>query len=185
MPRLMNTLALALLFVTLTGCVSYSEDRAVYHSTYLSPKTVFVTDTITGEAVWTYDAPPGHYLTTEFEVGSGRWEWIRPERGYPTRLEWALYPETASKSLLRRNHFRGRPIESGTYPLDARPVRQGFSIRPPFDPATDLPSASRSIEDIERDILEEGLPEPDVSEAGAEQAADEVESAVEEDLLAP
>ena len=185
MPRLMNTLALALLFVTLTGCVSYSEDRTVYHSTYIAPKTVFVIDVVTDEAVWTYDVPPGHTLTAEFEVGSGRWEWIRPERGYPTRLEWGLYPETASKSLLRRNHFRSSPIDSGTYPLDGRPVRIGFSIGEPIDPAADLPSASRSIEDIERDILEDDLPEPDVSEAGAEQAADEVEAGVEEDLLAP
>ncbi len=183
MTRLMSTLALALLFVATTGCASYSEDRAVYHSTYMSPKTVHVTDVISGEAVWTYDVPPGHILMVEFDVGSGNLESIRQERGYPTRMEWALYPENAGRSLLRKNHFRGSFVENGEQPLQGRPVRLGFTIGQPIDPTTSVAPRPRTIEEIERDINEsDDLPEPDEVEEGAEDAADAVEAPVEEEM---
>lgn len=182
MTRLMSTLALALLFVASTGCASYSEDRAVYHSTYMSPKTVHVTDVISGEAVWTYDVPPGHILMVEFDVGSGTLESVRQERGYPTRMEWALYPETAGRSLLRKNHFRGSSVESGEQPLMARPIRLGFTVGQPIDPTTSVAPRPRTIEEIERDINADDLPEPDAAEEGAQDAADAVEESVDDEM---
>lgn len=186
MTRLMSTLALAVLFVASTGCASYSEDRAVYHSTYMSPKTVHVTDVITGEAVWTYDVPPGHVLMVEFDVGAGTLESIRQERGYPTRMEWALYPEQAGRSLLRKNHFRGSSVERGTQPLQSRPIRLGFTVGEPVDPTTTMAPRARTIEEIQRDINNDDLPEPDGTEEGAEEGAedavDEVEAGVEDEM---
>ena len=180
MTRLMSTLALALLFLGATGCASYSEDRSVFHSTAMSPKTYYVIDVISGETVWTYDIPPGHVLMVEFDVEKGAaLESIRQERGYPNYMEWALYHESAGRSLLRKNHFRGTAVERGEQTLPGRPIRQGFTIGEPVDPATIAPPV-RSIEDIQRDINQDDLPEPDAPEQGAEDAAGAVEQPVEE-----
>ncbi|MFI4861162.1 MAG: hypothetical protein ACIAXF_10815 [Phycisphaerales bacterium JB063] len=173
----MSTLLLAVLFVGSTGCASYSEDRATYHSTYMSPKTVSVIDVLTDETVWSYDVPPGHVLMVEFDVDTGRLESIRQERGEPTRMEWALYPESAGRSLLRKQHFRGSSVERGTHDLDGRPVRLEMTVGKPVSPEA-LSPAPRSIEEIERDLL----PEPDAAEEApdaAEDAAEEVEDAAE------
>ncbi|XAL98159.1 hypothetical protein OT109_11180 [Phycisphaeraceae bacterium D3-23] len=175
MTRLMSTLLLAVLFVGTTGCASYSEDRATYHSTYMSPKTVLVVDVLTEETVWSYDVPPNHVLMVEFDVGTGRLESIRQERGEPTRMEWALYHETAGRSLLRKQHFRGSSIERGVHALEGRPVRLEMTVGRPVGPEAFGP-APRSIEDIERDLL----PEPDGPEDAVDDAAEDVEDAVEE-----
>jgi len=175
MTRLMSTLALALVFVGSTGCASYSEDRAVYQSTYMSPKSVYVTDVISGDTIWSYDVPPGHVLMVEFDVGSGTLESVRQERGNPTTMEWALYPESAGRSLLRKNHFRGTAIETGEQTLPGRPIRTGFTVGQPVDSNT-LAPAPRTIEEIERDINRDALPEPD----GAEDAGEAVEQDVDD-----
>ncbi|MEM9416648.1 MAG: hypothetical protein AAGA29_14400 [Planctomycetota bacterium] len=175
MTRLMSTLLLAVLFVGATGCASYSEDRATYHSTYMSPKTVTVVDVLTDESVWSYDVPPGHVLMVEFDVGRGNLESIRQERGNPTTLEWALYPESAGRSLLRKQHFRGSSVERGTHDLDGRPVRLEMTVGEPVSPEAIAP-APRTIEEIEADLL----PEPDAPEAAEEAVEDAADDAAEE-----
>jgi len=175
MTRLISTLTLALLFVATTGCTSYSEDRAVYQSTYMSPKTVYVTDVISGDTIWTYAVPPGHVLMVEFDVGSGTLESVRQERGNPTTMEWAVYPEAAGRSLLRKNHFRGSAVERGEQSLPGRPIRMGFTVGEPVDSNTVAPPP-RTIEEIEADINRDALPEPD----GAEDAGEAVEQPVED-----
>lgn len=179
MTRLISTLAMAALFLATTGCASYSEDRAVYHSTNMSPKSVYVTDVLTGDTIWSYDVPPGHVLMIEFDVGSGTLESVRQERGYPNTMEWALYPEQAGRSLLRKNHFRGSAVERGEQPLQGRPIRTGFTVGQPVGPA-DVAPAPRTFEEIQRDINEGELPEPDAVEDAGEDMEDAAEDAGED-----
>ena len=152
-----RTLGLLLLSIVLlqgaTGC-RYSEDRDVYKSTYLSPKSVYVTYRPSNETAWSYDIPPEHLLVVDRNTDSGHVEWATTSKDYATSLKWELYPIDATQSKLRSGHYRGTPIDSGTIELNGTPIIIGSTIGKPVDPAS-VPT-ERSIEDIEKD-----LPEPD------------------------
>ena len=158
---------LTLCFVLLqgaTGC-NYSEDREVYKSTYMSPKSVYAVYKPSNETAWSYDIPPQHILVVERDSANDGIEWAQQPKGYPVKLTWELYPMTASESKWKRNHYASTPIETGTIALNGSPLIIGSTIGKPIDPAT-VPT-DRSIEDIEADLPEpDALPEP--AQEGAE-----------------
>lgn len=154
MKRTLGLLTLSLLLLQgATGC-NYSEDRQVYKSTYLSPKSVYAVYKPSNETAWTYSIPPQHILVVERDTDDDVIEWATTSDAYPTSLSWELYPINATKSKLRRNHYLSKPLESGTIDLKGTPLIVGSTVGKPIDPQT-IPT-ERTIEDIEKD-----LPEPD------------------------
>ncbi|MBX2851438.1 MAG: hypothetical protein KTR15_06810 [Phycisphaeraceae bacterium] len=169
MKRTLGLLTLSLVLLQgATGC-NYSEDREVYKSTYMSPKSVYAVYKPSNETAWSYEIPPQHILVVERDAEDSGLEWARSPEGYPTSLSWELYPITATKSLLRNNHYSSIPIESGVIELNGTPMIIGSTVGKPIDPAT-VPT-ERAIEDIEKDLPEpDALPEP--TEEAAEDAAE-------------
>ncbi|MEM9348562.1 MAG: hypothetical protein AAGB26_18485 [Planctomycetota bacterium] len=163
MKRTLGLLTLSLVLLQgATGC-NYSEDREVYKSTYMSPKSVYAIYKPSNETAWSYEIPPQHLLVVERDTGDEMIEWATTSDGYPTSLSWELYPINATKSKLRRNHYTGTPIESGTITLNGTPLIMGSTVGKPLDPSA-VP-AERSIEEIEKEIDEtDTLPEPDMPE---------------------
>ena len=165
MKRTLGLLLLSIVFLQgATGC-NYSEDREVFKSTYMSPKSVYAVYRPSNETAWSYDIPPQHILVVERDTDDDTAEWATTSEGYPTSLSWELYPITATQSKLRNNHYSSAAIESGTIKLNGTPVIVGSTIGKPVDPAS-VPK-ERSIEDIEKD-----LPEPDALPEPAEEAAE-------------
>lgn len=171
MKRTLGLLTLSLVLLQgATGC-SFSEDREVYKSTYMSPKSVYAVYKPSNETAWSYEIPPQHILVVERDTEADGVEWAQQAKGYPTSLSWELYPITATKSKLRRNHYSSAPIESGTIDLNGTPLVMGLTIGKPVDPAS-VPT-ERSIEDIEKDLPEpDALPEPEPVEDAAEEATE-------------
>ena len=167
MKRTLGLLTLSLVLIQgATGC-SYSEDREVYKSTYMSPKSVYAIYKPSNETAWAYEIPPQHVLVVERDTDDDRIEWATTSDGYPTSLSWELYPITATKSKLRRNHYMSSPIDSGTIELNGSALVMGSTVGKPVDP-TSLPT-QRSIEDIEQDLPEpDALPEPEAAEEASE-----------------
>lgn len=168
-----RTLGLLLLSVILlqgaTGCY-FSEDREVYKSTYMSPKSVYAVYRPSNETAWTFDIPPQHILVVERDTGEEVAEWATTSKGYPTSLSWELYPIDATESKLRGNHYSSTPIESGKITLNGTPMIIGYTIGKPVDPSS--VATDRSIEDIEKDLPEpDALPEP--TEEPAEESVEE------------
>lgn len=159
-----STLSLTVLALVLlqgaTGC-SYSEDREVYESTYMAPKTAIARYRPSNETAWSYPIPPQHILVVERDTESGEIEAFTSSKAIPTKLTYELYPIDASPSLWRRDHYSGTPIDSGTITLNGGAVIMASTIDAPIDPAS-IPD-ERSIEEIEKD-----LPEPDAPAEGAE-----------------
>jgi len=157
-----RTLGLLLLSIVLlqgaTGC-NYSEDRDVYKSTYMSPKSVYALYRPSNETAWSYDIPPQHILVIERDTSDDTAEWATTSKAYPTSLSWELYPINATESKLRNGHYSSAAIETGTIKLNGTPVIIGSTIGKPVNPAS-VPK-ERSIEDIEKDLPEpDALPEP-------------------------
>ena len=171
MKRTLGLLTLSLVLLQgATGC-SYSEDREVFKSTYMSPKSVYVVYKPSNETAWSYEIPPQHILVVERDSNADGVEWAQEAKGYPTSLSWELYPIDATMSKLRRNHYTSAPIESGTINLNGTPLLIGSTIGKTIDPAT-VPT-ERSIEDIEKDLPEpDALPEPAPTEDAAEEPAE-------------
>jgi len=173
MNRPLLTLAFALIMLLgSTGCI-YSEDRDVFNSTYMMPKTAVLVDVSTGETLWQYDIPPEHILVVERDVDKGTLESIRNERGHPTRMEWWLYAGDASRSLIRQGHYRSSPLETGRITLPGHPVRMEFTVGDPVNPGTVV--TPRSVEEIQRDLPEPDAPlevEGDVEGEGDEEMSE-------------
>ena len=166
MKRTLGLMTLCLVLLQgATGC-SYSEDRDVFRSTYMSPKSVYAVYKPSNETAWSYDIPPQHILVVERDTADDGIEWAQQAKGYPTSLTWELYPINASKSKLRRNHFTSTPLETGVIQLNGTPLIMGSTVGKPVDPAS-VPT-ERSIEESEKD-----LPEPDALPEPTEEAADE------------
>ena len=172
MKRTLGLLVLSLVLVnSATGCSSYSEDRDVFKSTYMSPKSVYVTFKPSNETTWSYDIPPQHILVVERDADDSHVSWATQPKGYPTSLKWELWPITAKESFWVNGHYLGSPIESGEIKLNGTPMVIGSTVGDPVDPAT-VPT-ERTIEDIEKDLPEpDALPEPDVQGEAAEEAAE-------------
>ena len=168
MKRTLGLLTLSLVLIQgATGC-SYSEDREVYKSTYMSPKSVFALYKPSNETAWSYDIPPQHVLVVERDTDEENLEWATTSDGYPTTLSWELYPITAAKSKTRYNHYLASPIDSGTIELKGTALVMGSTIGKPIDP--DSVPTERSIEEIEGDL--DDLPEPEAAAEEAEEAAE-------------
>lgn len=166
MKRTLGLLVLSLVLLQgTTGC-NVSEDRDVYKSTYIQPKSVYAVYRPSNETAWSYDIPPQHVLVVERDTGDESAEWATTSDGYPTKLTWELYPINATKSL-RNNYYADEPIESGVVALNGTPLVMGSTIGQPIDPAS-VPT-ERSIEDIEKDLDNpDELPEPEAAEEAAE-----------------
>jgi hypothetical protein len=169
MKRTLGLLVLSLVLLQgSTGC-SYSEDRDVYQSTYLSPKSVYATYRPSNESAWSYDIPPQHILVVERDTNEDTVEWATTSKAYATKLTWELYPIDAKKSIFRKGHFFSSPIESGVVALNGTPVIIGSTIGKPVDPSS-VPT-DREIEDIEKDL--DDLPEPTPAKEDATEEAAE------------
>ena len=171
MKRTLGLLVLSMLLVnTATGCSSYSEDRDVFKSTYMSPKSVYVAFKPSNETTWSYDIPPQHLLVVERDADDSNISWARAPKGYPTSLKWELWPIDAKESFWANGHFHGTPLEAGEIKLNGTPMIIGSTVGDPIDPAS-VPT-ERTIEDIEKDLPEpDALPDPEGEEA-AEEAAE-------------
>ncbi|MGB0766859.1 MAG: hypothetical protein ACPGYV_04040 [Phycisphaeraceae bacterium] len=165
MKRILGLAFVSALFLNAaTGCSSYSEDRDVFKSTYMSPKSVYVVYKPSNETAWSYDVPPQHILVVERDAEDSSMAWATQPKSYPTTLMWELYPITASESILQNGHYLGSPIESGVVELNGTPLVIGSTVGSAIDPST-VPT-DRDIEDIEQDL--DDLPEPDAAEEAAE-----------------
>ena len=173
MKRTLGLLILSLVLIQgATGC-SYSEDREVFKSTYMSPKSVYAVYKPSNETAWSYDIPPQHVLVVERDTDDDRVEFFTTSDGYPTSLSWELYPITAMKSKTRRNHYWGTPLDSGTIELKGTALVMGSTVGDPVDPSS-VPT-ERTIEEIEKDLPEPDAlpePEPEAAEDAAEDAAE-------------
>lgn len=160
----LSVLSLAI-FLGATGCSSYSEDRDVFKSTYLKPKTVSYIYKPSNQTAWTYDIPPQTILVVERDAGDGNLEFMHLDQGNPRKLMWELYPIDATQAL-RMGHYLGKPLDSGEMALNNSPGIIAWALRDPIDPATQ--PQDRPIEEIEKDLPEpddnDGLPEPDAAE---------------------
>ena len=175
MKRTLGLLVLCLVLLQgTTGC-NYSEDREVYKSTYMQPKSVYAVYRPSNETAWSYDIPPQHILVVERDNAKEELEWATNTDGYPTKLTWALYPIDATRSVLRNNHYLDNAIESGVVALNGTPMIIGSTVGKPVDPEQ-VPT-ERSIEEIEKDL--DDLPEPDAAEDAAEEAEEATEEAAE------
>lgn len=170
MKRTLGLMLLSLVIIqTTTGCRS-SEDRSIYKSTFLEPKSVYVVTKPGNKTIWTYDIPPQTQLVAEFD-GPGNASVFGQTKDNPTLFMWSLYPIDATNSFFYPEKYLGSPIESGTIELDGGPVIIGMAVRPPIDPET-IPT-DRTIEEIEKDLpATDDLPEPDQP---AESEAEEQE----------
>ncbi len=169
MKRTLGLLLLSIVFLQgATGC-NYSEDREVFKSTYMAPKSVYAVYRPSNETAWSYDIPPQHILVVERDTGEDGAEWATTSKSYATSLKWELYPISATESKLRNNHYSSAAIETGTVKLNGTPMIMGSTIGKPVDPAS-VPK-ERSIEEIEKDLPEpDALPEP--TQEPAEEAAE-------------
>lgn len=84
----------------------WSDDKHTYVSTPWRPWTVTLTDTRTGEAVWSMDVPVGKQLVLQFRKGSGPnefkpdmmdWSVMEPKRGGRLRNQIAVPPASARR----------------------------------------------------------------------------------------
>jgi len=154
MKRTLGFLLLAFALIQgATGC-SYTEDRDVFKSTYMQPKSVYVLYKPSNETAWSYDIPPQHILVVERDAkDTGLPEWARMQQGYPTKLIWELYPIDATPSRWYEGHYNATPIEKGEVTLNGSALVIGSTVGKSIDPSQ-VP-ADRPIEQIEQD-----LPEP-------------------------
>lgn len=165
-----RTLGLMLLSLALlqgaTGC-RYSEDRHVYESTYMSPKSVFVQEKLSKKTVFSKEIPPQHILVVEFDGKADGWgEIVALDSGYATSLRWELYPLNATRGFFRRDHYYSASVESGTIELEGNPIVINMLVGKPIDP--DTVPRERTEDEIRQDLPEPGneaLPEPDEAEA--------------------
>lgn len=160
MKRTLGLLILSLVLTqAVTACRS-SEDRTIYKSTYMQPKSVYAVYKPSNETAWSYDIPPQHQLLVELDGEGG--SIFAVSENLPTKLIWALYPINTNRGLFNAERMVGSAIESGEVELTGSAIIVGSTVGSPINP-TDIP-ADRSIEEIEQD-----LPEPDAP-AGPDQS---------------
>ena len=114
----------------------YSADRYTYESTTWQPWSVTVTDTRTGEPVWSVDVPVDQQVVFSFSQGTG------PNEYKPDELVWELMP--------RGQRFGGRNNRIPCPPAFAR--RIDATLRP--TPEADMAGEPRPIRNTGNRVME-------------------------------
>ncbi|RMH23780.1 MAG: hypothetical protein D6693_10715 [Planctomycetota bacterium] len=117
MPRTTRTLAMTLISAALSaglgGCFYtrggpwYSGDAPLtYVSTPMSPKTVSVVDTRTGETVWSMDVPAGKKLVVKFDEGE------REGQTLSAVMRWRLFDDPGAIRGKMTNETPAPPVSA-------------------------------------------------------------------------
>ncbi len=128
---LLTTAVLALPLV-LTGCNveggrGYSSDSYTYISRTWSPKTVTLTDTRTGETLWSVDLPVGKQMTVGFRKGTG------PNEYKPDMMYWGL-TEPGRVGRVQKNWIPVPPNHGRKIELTLRDAPESPGVTMPGSP---------------------------------------------------
>lgn len=113
-----------------TGCSTYvpggsgfSDDAYTYPSTPQTPQTVTLTDTRTGQTLWTYEIPVGRQLTVRFMRDSEPENVLTPDTMYWEEMDAGTHYGYLDNSMLVPN-------------------RDGRRLDPMVRPAPEMPTAA-------------------------------------------
>lgn len=125
------------------GGAIWSDDRYVYVSRAWEPKTVTLTDTRTGEAIWTVDVPIGQQVIVGFSKGTG------PNEYKPDEIVWEVMT-AGRKSAARDNRMPCPPRDSRRLDMAIRPSPEMPGTAMPGTPFGEMSATGRS--GLTRDI---------------------------------
>jgi hypothetical protein len=108
------------------GGMRASVDRFTYESTTWQPKTVFVTDTRTGETIWSIDVPVGQQVVVGFETGNG------PNEYNPDTMVWEVMPSDRMFGTLS-NRRAAPPAYARRLEFELRPAPEYVDIQERID----------------------------------------------------
>lgn len=116
-PALLAAACLTAVLV-FTGC---SQDRHVYRSTPLAPKSVSIVSVETGNTLWTKDVPVGQQLMLDFSrKGKGGEEYSSPN--IPAdKFKWELWTNDANARYGSKK-VGGKKVDSGTQDLSGEAI---------------------------------------------------------------
>jgi len=115
----MKTTLLALLsLTTLAGC-SGTKEAYRFASYPLQPQTVTLTDVTTGQAIWSYEVPPGRELALKFARGKASAE----AQGYD-EMSWRV-TDIGGRGGGTTNKLRVPPASMRRLDLDLRDIPEG------------------------------------------------------------
>lgn len=147
-PRVLGILGLGLVMgATLGACLpgtnpgghAWSLDKHVYASTVWEPKTVTLTDTVSGETLWVKEVPVGRQVVIRFFPGKARGN--DPKR--PDQMAWGMARINKAAdgweerfdvpgSEWRMLSFELRPAPE--YPRERAPVEEPAPLDTPAEP---------------------------------------------------
>jgi hypothetical protein len=158
----LGILGLGLGVGALAGCLpgtnpgghAWSLDKHVYASTVWEPKTVTVTDTVSGETLWVKEVPVGRQVVIRFFAGKAKGG--DPKR--PDQMAWAIANLNKSAdgwdgrmdvpgAEWRMLSFDLRPAPE--YPRTPAPVAEPAPLEPP--PPADAEPESETETETETD----------------------------------
>lgn len=126
----------------LAGCSSvglgYSSDRFVYRSNEWQPWTVTLTDSRTGESVWSVDVPVGKQLIVGFRRGVG------PSEFKPDMMYWGI-SENGRTISRQSNQVPVPPAHSRVLEPTLRPVPELPGTPLPGSPYADAMPVEKTI----------------------------------------
>jgi hypothetical protein len=116
-PTLLTVLGL-LATLALTGC---SQDRHVYRSTQMQPKSVSLVSLVTQETLWTMDVPVGQQLLLDFSRDGKGFEAYTSADIPADQVDWELWTNAAVPRY--GSHMKGgSKVDSGREDLPGDPV---------------------------------------------------------------
>lgn len=111
-----------------TGCSTYapggsgfSDDAYTYQSTAHVPQSVTLTDTRTGQTLWTYEIPVGRQLTVRFMRDSEPENVLTPDTMYWEEMDLGTHYGYLDNSMLVPNRG-GRRLDPATRPAPEMPT---------------------------------------------------------------
>ncbi|MEO1235222.1 MAG: hypothetical protein AAFX76_00380 [Planctomycetota bacterium] len=113
--------------VLLVGC---SQDRHVYRSTPLAPKSVSIVSVETGNTLWTKNVPVGQQLMLDFSRPGGGNEIYSSPNVAPNQVKWETWSLDA---IVRHGNQRksGSVLDSGSKDLPGEEITIKVDILDP------------------------------------------------------
>lgn len=119
--RFSRTLVAALCLVTLVAITGCSQDRHVFRSTSIAPKSVSLVSIDSGQTVWSMNVPVGQQLFLDFSrKGKGMENWSSPN--IPAdKVTWELW--TLDTTARYGSQMKGgKKLDSETVTLSGEPI---------------------------------------------------------------
>ncbi|MBC7835994.1 MAG: hypothetical protein H7Y88_12975 [Phycisphaerales bacterium] len=126
----------------------YSADRYTYVSTAWQPQTITLTDTRTGEVIWSQDVPVGKQLVIDFTSEDSTSD-VNPvvDPAHPDMMEWEIM-DAGTRFGQLDNAIAVPPADSRRVEMTLRPVPEypATVTGAPTGPARELKVRDRTQE---------------------------------------